>query len=137
MPLSLINPNFSYLFLPDFYLKEEAQKKAFEKFEKQHVKGSSATPAEGHISQRYESKFPVSYLGEGRTAQSCCLSEGRGCAFLMLGHSAWKRFASKPHIVIINLLYYRCAFLSAVFFSSFSFNTKQFLVNLTVWIQDF
>lgn len=39
----------------DFYLKEEAQKKAFEKFEKQHVKGSSATPAEGHISQRYES----------------------------------------------------------------------------------
>lgn len=39
----------------DFYLKEEAQKKAFEKFEKQHVKGSNTAPAEGHISQRYES----------------------------------------------------------------------------------
>ncbi|CAI9729211.1 dnaJ homolog subfamily C member 2-like [Octopus vulgaris] len=40
----------------DFSLKEEAQKKAFEVFEKHHTKGcSSAVPAEGRISQRYES----------------------------------------------------------------------------------
>ncbi|KAK3579078.1 hypothetical protein CHS0354_029938 [Potamilus streckersoni] len=39
----------------DLSLKEEAQKKAFEKFEKEHIKISQAKPKEGVTSERYES----------------------------------------------------------------------------------
>ncbi|KAL3853214.1 hypothetical protein ACJMK2_016771 [Sinanodonta woodiana] len=39
----------------DLALKEEAQKKAFEKFEKEHIKIAQAKPKEGVTSERYES----------------------------------------------------------------------------------
>ncbi|GAB1599414.1 dnaJ homolog subfamily C member 2-like [Argonauta hians] len=53
----------------DFTLKEEAQKKAFEVFEKHHTKGSSpAVPAEGHISQRYDGSSDQQNKDQGTNA---------------------------------------------------------------------
>lgn len=55
---------FSLMFILDVFLKQNADKKAFENFEK-NVKSANvqANPKEGVVSERFESKYMYVWFG--------------------------------------------------------------------------